>query len=470
MPSTVWPMRATKSPGAMPTSADSSCSFGSTANAVIRPTITTLVMFLAPSKRRLGPNRFLAPVSGLSFFGSGLTPAAFSRGRTWMTFASTPAPMHAAATGPTVMAIVSRPSTASWPSIEAVTARGLAISAIVARIESPSFSNMCGPHTATAISPPIRTSAPFRSWERATCPFLRASSLRLGVAFSVFSPAPPAIVHPLCSVQGLERLADALGELVADPAGRERQRGRDQQEADEDLGRKADREDVELRHDARHDAEAGVGDDHGEQDRSGDLDSRDEDLREGVLGAAGEGADVRELGEPDQVVGAGQAADHPCVAADHDEHHHADQRVELGEDAALLVVDRVYERAEREADLGVEEGAGRRHRREQRGDSEREPHPHEDLLQHQAADRQRVGRDLLVGRRERREPDRERDRHDHARPGGDHLRREQRRDDEQRADPPEREHEAHAVLLAQLPDGAVHWPTSPGIDSYRFVV
>src|SRR3954467_3300121 len=111
--------------------------------------------------------------------------------------------------------------------------RGLAISPMVARLISPSLSIMCGPQIESAIRPAISTRAPFRSCDFATWPFLRASSRRLGVAFSVLSP-PPAMSGDL---KGLERRADALGELIADPAGNERQRRADQQEADEDLGR-----------------------------------------------------------------------------------------------------------------------------------------------------------------------------------------------------------------------------------------
>ncbi len=52
-----------------------------------------------------------------------------------------------------------------------------------------------------------------------------------------------------------------------------------------------------------------------------------------------------------------------------------------------------------------------------------------------------------------------------ARAGGHHLGGEQRREDEQRRDPREDEHEAGDLLLAELREqvGRVHPPTSAGI-------
>src|SRR3954447_23090557 len=99
---------------------------------------------------------------------------------------------------------------------------------------------MPGPKADSARTEAIITSAPLRSCERATWPFLRASSRRLGVAFSVLSPPLPAIArHLLRDPKGVEGLTNGLGELGAEPPRHERQRDADQQEADEDLGREA---------------------------------------------------------------------------------------------------------------------------------------------------------------------------------------------------------------------------------------
>jgi hypothetical protein len=50
-----------------------------------------------------------------------------------------------------------------------------------------------GPQIMSTASEAISTMAAFTSWLLATWPFLRASDRRLGVAFSVLSPAPCAI-------------------------------------------------------------------------------------------------------------------------------------------------------------------------------------------------------------------------------------------------------------------------------------
>ena len=69
--------------------------------------------------------------------------------------------------------------------------------------------------------PASSTTAPLTSAERATWPFLRASSRFLGVAFSVFSPPPRMPSSPPAS----RARRDGGLELVADAAGDERQRG-----------------------------------------------------------------------------------------------------------------------------------------------------------------------------------------------------------------------------------------------------
>ena len=65
--------------------------------------------------------------------------------------------------------------------------RARAISAITWSIASCICSITFGPKADIASRPASRTAAPLTSIERATWPFLRASSFFLGVAFSVLS-------------------------------------------------------------------------------------------------------------------------------------------------------------------------------------------------------------------------------------------------------------------------------------------
>src|SRR3954451_17931796 len=134
------------------------------------------------------------------------------------------------------------------------------------RIEVWRTSTRCGAVALSANSAANMTIAPLRSWLLATEPFLRASARFLGVAFSVLSLAMSG------DPQRLDRRADRLLELVGDPAGGERERDAEHEQADRDLGREADGEDVELRDDARDGAERGVRDDHREHHRRGELD------------------------------------------------------------------------------------------------------------------------------------------------------------------------------------------------------
>src|SRR4051794_9267349 len=139
------------------------------------------------------------------------------------------------------------------------------MSANAARMSVWSTATRCGAVALSANSAARSTTAPLRSALLATWPFLRASWRRLGVAFSVLSPPPPPAIsgHP----QRLERGADAALQLVREPAGGERERHAEHEEPHRDLGGEADLEDVELRHDARDDAECGVREDHRERDR-----------------------------------------------------------------------------------------------------------------------------------------------------------------------------------------------------------
>src|SRR3954447_1989678 len=107
------------------------------------------------------------------------------------------------------------------------------------RSEVSSVATRCGAVALRAKSAANMTTAPLRSPDLATWPFLRASDRFLGVAFSVLSPAMSG------DPQRLQRRADAVLELVGDPAGGERERHADDEQADRDLGREADGEDVE---------------------------------------------------------------------------------------------------------------------------------------------------------------------------------------------------------------------------------
>src|SRR3954454_20386887 len=115
-----------------------------------------------------------------------------------------------------------------------------------------------GPATDSAIRAPSRIAAPLMSADLATWPFLRASSRFLGVGFSVLS-----LAMALGGLQEVQRPGDRLLQRAGEEVRDERQRRAEQHEADAHLGREAALEDVHLRHDARADAERGVGDDQG---------------------------------------------------------------------------------------------------------------------------------------------------------------------------------------------------------------
>src|ERR671932_483366 len=218
-------------------------------------------------------------------------------------------------------------SDSSGPSPRWSTTPGVAMSWNASRREVWSVATRCGAVALSAKRAAIMTTAPLRSFDLATWPFLRASCRFFGVAFSVLSLAAMS-----GDLQRLERGADAVLELVGDPARGERERHADDEQPDRDLGREADGEDVELRHDPGHGAERGVRDDHGEHHRGGELDRGDEDARERVLDARDHRAERRGAGERDEVVRVMEALDHPGVAVDRDEHGDADERVGLRED------------------------------------------------------------------------------------------------------------------------------------------
>ena len=90
------------------------------------------------------------------------------------------------------------------------------------RIDSSMRSIMAGPKADSASRAASRTTAPLRSADLATWPFLRASSRRFGVAFSVLSLPAMRSRHP----QRVESGGDGVLQLVVEPASDEGQRGR----------------------------------------------------------------------------------------------------------------------------------------------------------------------------------------------------------------------------------------------------
>src|SRR3954465_8603938 len=102
------------------------------------------------------------------------------------------------------------------------------------RSEVSSVATRCGAVALRAKSAANMTTAPLRSADLATWPFLRASERFLGVAFSVCSPAMSG------DPQRVERGGDRVLELVGDPAGGERERHAEDEQADRDLGLEVD--------------------------------------------------------------------------------------------------------------------------------------------------------------------------------------------------------------------------------------
>src|SRR3954463_15003026 len=284
----MWAICPTRSAGGVPTSAPSSLSFGNTARKAIAPTMLTLLIDLVASASMFGPNTFLAPDIGLIRLGSGLSALNVGFKPTWPAPAAIPATAHTPTTGSTARPTFWPTSTKSEPMPLELTTSGCWMRAITSSIACSIRDMMLGPKADRASRPDIRMAAPLTSAERATWPFLRASSRVLGVAFSVLSFAI-ALRRP----ERVQRGQDGLLELVAHEAGDERQRRADQREADDDLGGEADGEDVQLRDDARDHAEAGVRDDQRHDHGRADHEAGHEDAGEGDLRAVHQRADVR---------------------------------------------------------------------------------------------------------------------------------------------------------------------------------
>src|SRR4051794_4664568 len=247
---------------------------------------------------------FLKPESGFRRLGSGLSAPTCGLPPTCATLTSRPAATQVMITG-----AAARPADFAWLESGGPRPRWLTMSGVetrpkASRIELWSTSTRCGAVALRANSAANMTIAPLRSWLLATEPFLRASERFLGVAFSVLSPEAMS-----GDPQGVEGDGHRLLQLVGDPAGGERERDADDEQADRDLGGEADGEDVELRHDARDDAERGVGDDDREHDRRRELHGRDEDSGEGVLDPCDHRAEGGVVDERHELVRAVQALD-----------------------------------------------------------------------------------------------------------------------------------------------------------------
>src|SRR4029078_1712331 len=218
---------------------------------------------------------FLKPEIGFRRLGSGFSACMCGLPPTWSTLIRTAAATHGKMTGAAARAAAFACEETSGPMPRALTTSGVAMSPKASRSELWSTATRCGAVALSANSAANMTTAPLRSWLLATWPFLRPSDRFLGVACSVLSPAAMS-----GDLQGLQRGGDALLQLVGDPPGGERERHAENEQADGHLRGEADGEDVELRDDARHDAERGVGDDHGDHDGRGELDRREEDAGE----------------------------------------------------------------------------------------------------------------------------------------------------------------------------------------------
>src|SRR3954471_4702667 len=340
--------------------------WGRNALSTTHATTLTLTRFLTSSTSPCLPTMRLRPACGLSRLKLGLSAWVLGRMPTWARLTTIPAAAQAPTIGATQEAAVPPLCSSRSPTVLIVTGSLPLPAASESWMPSAIRWTIEGPVTPRVSRPASTTTAPLRSCDLATLPCLRASSRRLGVAFSVLSEpdiAPPSSADP----QGFEGGAHVVLQLGAQPAGDERHRGAHEQQAEDDLRRDGDLEGVERRDDARDHAEGGVGQDEGQQHGAGDLEGRGEHADERARGAVDEMAERRVLGQRHHVVGPREALDDPGVAADGDEHHQADHRVGAAEDRRLVAVDGVDEAAVGEADRRVQERAGPREGREGRG-------------------------------------------------------------------------------------------------------
>src|SRR5215217_6235620 len=161
---------------------------------------------------------FLKPLIGFSRLGSGFSAVMCGLPPTCATLMSTPAATHVKITGAAASAADFAWAERSGPSPRWLTTSGEETRPRASRIEDCRTSTRCGAVALSANSAANMTTAPLRSADLATEPFLRACWRFLGVAFSVFSPAISG------DPQRVQGGGDRVLQLVGDPAGRERQR------------------------------------------------------------------------------------------------------------------------------------------------------------------------------------------------------------------------------------------------------
>src|SRR4051794_24256495 len=281
---------------------------GRNALSTTHATTLTLMMFLTSSTRPCLPTMRLRPVCGLSRLKLGLRAWVLGRMPTWARLTTIPAAAQAPTIGATHEAAVPPLCSSRSPTVLIVTGSLPPPAASESWMPSAIRWTIAGPVTPSVSSPASTTTAPLRSCDLATLPCLRASSRRLGVAFSVLSGSAIAL-PPSGDPQGLERGADVLLQLGAQPAGDERHRGADEHEAEDDLGRDGHLEGVQRRDDAGDHAEGGVGEDHRQQHGPGAPEGAGEDRGDRARGPADDGARRGVLQQADDLVGAREALD-----------------------------------------------------------------------------------------------------------------------------------------------------------------
>src|SRR3954451_17318836 len=174
---------------------------------------------------------FLKPLIGFRRLGSGFSALTCGLPPTCAMLMRTPAATHVKTTGAAAIAAALAWAGGSGPSPRWVTTAGDEARRRASRIEASSTSTRCGAVALSAKRAANSTTAPLRSADLATEPFLRACWRFLGVAFSVFSPAISG------DPQRLESGGDRVLELVGDPARDERERHAEDEQADRELGR-----------------------------------------------------------------------------------------------------------------------------------------------------------------------------------------------------------------------------------------
>ena len=234
----------------MPTRPAIESSFGKIAIAMIPPTAAILAVDLTVSTAELGLNMFFRPVSGLSFLKSGFSAFVAGLKPTWPTLATTPA--------------IAQTNTIGAAPMIAWRARGHEEVGDAVRADDVRPLDEREDADRGLLHAPEHAGAEAGEGDQGGGQHDGAVDVRrLGDLALLARFLDLLWCCLLCLVVGhlaghLQRVeggGDRALQLVVDPAGDERHRGADQHEADGHLGREADREDVELRDDAREQAE-----------------------------------------------------------------------------------------------------------------------------------------------------------------------------------------------------------------------